>query len=188
MHVRASSIAGMPVLDDQTQEVVGFLRDPLIHPDTGRVEGFFVVPSFPLAEGDELFLSGVDIIGWGTKVHVRSGDRLSPPHELIRLQPLLHEHRQFLGQAIITRGSKRKLGTCADVQFDTRHFMVEWLFPRKYLFLRQPLPATDILEVTSRAIWMRDPLKPARDDVIERKKEAVVLSDVLPVAQGPCEG
>jgi len=177
----------MPVVNDETQETLGFLREPLIHPDTGRIEGFFVTPAFPLMDGGkELFLSAPDVLGWGTKVHVRSSDRLSPPGELIRLQALLSDQRRFLGQPVLIHGTKRRLGACSDVQFDTRHFTVEWLFPRRLFFLRQPIPASEIVEVTPRGIWVRDPLLPVREETVirEEKERGIVLPDVVPVPQG----
>jgi hypothetical protein len=184
MHVRSSSASGMPVVDDETLEVVGFLREPLIHPDNGRIEGFFVTPAPSSLSGEELFLPALDIIGWGTKVHIRSIDRLSPPGELIRLQPLMTDNRRFLGQNIKIKGTKKLLGVCADVQFDTRHFVVEWLFPRKFLLQQQPLPASDIAEVTKQAIWMRDPLAPAKEEKIDSAASGLVLPEVLSSPQG----
>ncbi len=179
MHLRSSMSRGIPVVDDGSQQVVGFLDFPLIEPDTGRILGFFIHSVL----GDDLFLQSVDISAWGTKVHVRDADRLSPPQELIRLKVGLGEPRTFLGQQIRTKYTNRTIGICSDVQFNTRHFMVEWLFPRKFFLTKQPLPVTDVLEVTTEAIWVKDPFRAPKERVTEEKKpviQADTVTDVLP--------
>lgn len=159
MHIRSSVARGTPIVDDSTQEMMGVLELPLIDPDTGKILGFFVTSSRMFQK--TLFLAAADIIGWGTRVHVRSSDHVSPPEDLIRLQSAFSDQRPFLGQKIRTRRGRRSLGRCFDVQFNTRHFVLEWLFPKKFFILRSPIPASDILEVTTDAIWVRDPLYPA---------------------------
>lgn len=177
MHVRSSQIRGIPVIDDGTQQIAGLLRYPLIDPDTGRILGFFVLSALG---GGDVFLQAADIISWGTRVHIRSDDCLSPPDELIRLQSALDDPRRVIGQVIRTKDSKRRLGVCADVQFSTRHFIVEWMFPRRFFIARQPLPMSDVLEVTPEAIWVRDPLKPVRIEAATvDASESLVHTDVV---------
>lgn len=179
MHLRSSQIRGLPVIDDGTQMVAGFLRSPFLDPDTGRILGFFVIPAL-LGTG-ELFLQSSDIASWGTRVHIRSEDRLSPPDELIRLRSAFEDQRPVIGQPIRTKETNRLLGICSDVQFNTRHFVTEWIFPRKFFLARQPLPMADIIEITPDAIWVRDPLRPTREEVSKEKNDIAVrpvLSDV----------
>jgi len=183
MHLRSSQVRGIHLVDDGTQQVVGFLDYPLIDPDTGRVLGFFVLSTF---SGGSVFLQSADIAAWGTRVHIRSEDCLSPPDELIRLKSALEDPRRVIGQVIRTKDSGRHLGICGDVQFNTRHFIVEWIFPRKFFIARQPLPMSDIIEVTPEAVWVKDPLRPI---VVRRTRQAeeegmtTVISDVVPAAQ-----
>lgn len=181
MHIRVSQSRGMQVVDDGVQQVVGFLDDPLVDPDTGRIAGFFVVPAFFGAE--ELFLQSVDIVSWGTRVHILEEDRLGPPEEFVRLQERFTDTRSFLGQTIRTKGTNRTLGILADLQFNTRHFTVEWLFPRRFFILRSPIPVTDVLEVTPEAVWVRDPLRPVRESTKTSVESSSLLTDVLPQTQ-----
>lgn len=179
MHVRLSDVRGSSIVDDQTLFVVATLGDPLIHPDTGRIEGFFVYGYSPDASG-QLFLLSQDILSWGSSLHVRSSAVLSPPGDLIRLQPLFSDTRQFLGHRIRVEGDRTLLGTCHDIQFDTRHLVVEWLFPRKYFWYRQPLPASDILEVTDEAIWIRHPLRLTKEKIESSEIEQTVTPALVP--------
>lgn len=158
MHVRFSTARGVTVADPLMEDAVGFLEDILLHPDTGIVEGFFVrVPGF--FHSDRLFLATAEIAHWGVRVRVRSPDVLFRLEDHVRLQQLLEEGRRILHQAILTE-SGRRLGRCDDVQFDTKLFTLEWLFPRRWLRWRDPIPASSILRVTKDAVIVRDPAIP----------------------------
>ncbi len=181
MHVRWSALRGMPVTEEQAQESVAILTDPLIDADSGRILGFFVRMQTGFSSLPH-FLSALDILSVGTRVHIRSMDVLAPPDELIRLQQHLADPRSFLGQKIRIRQSGRTVGTCRDIQFDTRHFVVEWLFPRGFLFTKQPIAASDIVEVTEEAIWVNDPFREEKENIQEERTGAAarVLPDMSP--------
>lgn len=175
--MRASQSQGMLVVDDSTQEAVGVLDRPLIDPDTGRIVGFFVL-SVILGDA-ELFLQAQDIVSWGTRVHVLSADRLGPPEDFVRLKARLEDLRTFLGQKILVQGTRQSLGVLEDVQFDTRHFAVEWLFPRRFFFIRQPIPASEILEVTQEAVWVQNPIRPVRQSLKSEESLDLTATELL---------
>ena len=127
MHLKYSSCRGMPVVEEGSAEEVGSFQEFLIHPDTGKIEGCFVaVPEF--FQSQILFVPVTDIVRWGTRISIRSSKSLFPIEEHIRLLPLFLEGRPVLRQPIRTQSGKY-IGRCMDIQFDTRYFMVEWLFP-----------------------------------------------------------
>ena len=174
MRVRFTRCPGLPVVDDDTGEPLGAISGILLHPDTGVVEGFFVrTPG--LFRGPDRFLGSVDILHWGTRITVRHVDVLTGPEERVRLQPILESGRPVLGQPIITE-SGTVLGRCADVQFDTEHYRLEWLFPRRFLHWGVPVPASQIVEVRREAIVVKDP--PAA----EREGEVNLVPPVPEVA------
>ncbi len=153
MQMRFSEIRGTFILDDATQETVGLIDRPLIDPDIGVIVGFFVKTSFSFAS---LFLQTQDIVSWGTSVHIRSVDRIGEIEDFVRFHALSQNGRPFLFQSIVTDDDHRTLGVCADVQFSTRHFQIEWIFPRRwFFFFGTPLPASSILEVTHDVILVR---------------------------------
>lgn len=185
MHIRFSIAVGMPVLDDETSRIVARISGILIHPDTGKIAGFFVSVA-GLFSSNEFFLSSQDIVAWGTVVHVRHQDVIVPADELVRLKPLLEDGRTMLGQRILTAKKRRYMGICKDVQFDTRQLAIEWLFPRKYFFLSQnPIPASEVTEVTKKAILVKEPLRPKKVPVQPVLPTAQQLNDVLPAAPTP---
>jgi sporulation protein YlmC with PRC-barrel domain len=147
----------MPLLDE-TGDVLGTISGILINPDTGKVEGFFIkIAGFLRSE--HLFLSSLDILSWGRRIYTRSGDNLAPIDDHIRLRALLAEGRTYLGARILT-DLNRLLGRCRDVQFETQHFMLEWLFPKQFFRWRIPIPVSDVIEVKKGVIIVRDPSTP----------------------------
>lgn len=154
MHLRFSTCVGVAVLDEATDEPLALISGVLVHPDTGKIEGFFVrTPG--MFRGQELFLASQDIAHWGMHVRVRHADALSPLEDRIRLTTLLEDGRTVLGQTIVNESGVR-LGTCADIQFDTTHFMLEWLFPKLLWRWKPPVPASAIVEVRAQQIVVRD--------------------------------
>lgn len=157
MHVRFSSCIGLPIVEDGDHYVLGFLSGILIHPDTGKIEGF-LVHAEGVAGQHNLFCGSRDILRWGTRIYVRSADVLAPVEDRIRLQPLLDDPRTVLDQHIQTE-SGGKLGKCKDVQFNTDSMHIEWLFPKKWFRWGVALPVSEIVEVRNDAIIVRDTLK-----------------------------
>lgn len=154
MHVRFSTVEGLPVVEESGEEEIASLSGILIHPDNARIEGFYVrVPSFFRSE--ELFLSVIDIAHWGSRIRVRSADVLSPLDELVRLNALVEEGRPVLHQKIVTENGAT-LGVCRDVQFDTISFYTEYLFPRRLGRWRRAIPVTSIVIVKKEAVVVRD--------------------------------
>lgn len=155
MHVRFSTAVGLPVCEEGSHEPLGRIVKILIHPDTGKIEGFGVKISGFLFTSAEKFLPVADILRWSLRVVVRSSDVLCDVTDMVRLEPLLSSPRPVLGQKIVTNNG-RQLGRCGDVQFDTTHFMLEWIFPKKLWKAGVPISAGHIEEVRSDAIIIRE--------------------------------
>lgn len=164
---------GLPVSAEDTGDTLGELGGIAIHPDTGKVEGFYVTLPVGFFSTEALFLSSSDILHWGTQVTVRKRSVLSPPEDFLRLQALFEDERSFLEQKIKTESGKY-IGRCMDVQFDTDHFVVEWIFPRRLFQWGIALPVSEIVEVKTEAIIVRDPT-PAPETVETAKQESAPL-------------
>ena len=161
----------------ETKERLGTLQSLLIHPDTGAIEGirFFVGG---MTGRVWYCVPTLDIVHWGLRIDVRSADAAGPLEEYVRFQDILHEGRTVLGQRILTEGG-RDLGRCADIQFNTDHFQVEWLFPRKWFRWGRPIPITAILEVRPDAVVVRETEVPEKQPLLRRD----VLKAGVPVVQ-----
>ncbi len=153
MRARYTRSLGLPVLDEETGDVLGVLSGMVLQPDTGVVEGFFV--RMHGWSANEQFLIAHDILHWGTRITIRHRNVLSSVDDLVRVQTLLTENRPVLGQTIVTENG-RALGRCVDVQFSTESFRLEWLFPRRWFRWGVAIPASQILEVKPEAIVVKD--------------------------------
>jgi sporulation protein YlmC with PRC-barrel domain len=148
----------MPVREEGVREPCAAILDILIDPDRGIVEGFFV--EIGLLLGTEvLFLSTNDVRRFGTTVEIAHREVLGPLTERIRLQEISDSCRPVLSQRIVTE-SGRFIGRCRDVQFETKTFRLEWLFPRKWLRWGVALPIHDVVRIGREAIVVRDAVAP----------------------------
>ncbi len=154
MHIRFTHCRGLPVVEEHGQQAIGVIDDIFIHPDMGKAEGFFVKISH-FMHSETLFLPVADITHWGRMVMIRDRDVLAPLEDHVRLQQLSQEGRTVIGQKMVTEAGK-KLGTCADAQFETKTFRVEWLFPKMMFRWARPVPVTSVQEIRSDAIVIRD--------------------------------
>ncbi len=158
MHVRFSMVRGMPVIEQQGETLIGIIDGLVVDPDRGMILAFIVMEPRLLFPGRYALLTS-DIISFGTVVRVRDAERLAAFDEIIRLQPFIDSPRTILSQPIITQRGKKRIGICRDIQFTTKTYSIEWLFPSRWLRSGIPVSASDIHEVTSDAIIVRDPEK-----------------------------
>jgi len=178
MHIRFTHCRGLPVIEEHSQQVIGTIDDIFIHPDMGKAEGFFVKISH-FMQSETLFLSVADITHWGRMVMIRDRDVLAPLEEHVRLQQLSQEGRTVIGQKMVTESGK-KLGTCADAQFETKTFRVEWLFPRRMFQWGMPVLITSVQEVRPDSIIIRD-----QATVQEPAAEEAVFTPLEPLKTTP---
>lgn len=181
MHLLRSQALGTEVMDEVEHQIQGRVHDLLPDPDRGTIVGFLIRTTF---FPGLLVLQTQDILSWGTRVHIRETEVMGPPEDIVRLQPFLQDHRRMVGQRIETK-SGLSLGTCNDLQFNTDHFDIEWIFPRKFLRKGIPLPASDIVEVTPKAIIVKDQT-PKEEKVLADDEETKqpVLDPVIAPAPG----
>jgi sporulation protein YlmC with PRC-barrel domain len=170
MHVRLSTCMGTEVVDRAHGEVIGFLAGIFLHPDTGKVEGVFVRGISGLfARAELLFCGSDDILHWGTVLQIRAASCLAPLVDRIRLSALFAEGRTIVGQRVETT-SGNYMGRCRDIQVDTIKMRLEWLFPRRLLRRETSLPISEVIEVRSEAVIVRDPVRPILASSQEKKE------------------
>ena len=177
MQTRISTCIGAIVVEESSESVLGMLADVLIHPDTGRIEGFYIQVSGGFGSS-LLFCRAIDVVRFGTRIYVRSAEVLCDPHEIVRLQPLLEDRRSVLGQPIRTE-SGQKVGCCKDIQFDTDSMKMGWIFPKRFFRWRRGIAVSDIVEIRSNGIIVRDAPRP----IVEEVEEHASVFDPLEVAE-----
>lgn len=171
-----STVLGLPVLDEEG-DTLGTVSGTLVDPDRGSVLGFFVTPA-ELFNIRQYYLSCDDILRVSTAVRVRDADRLAEPEDVVRIQPLLADPRTVLGQPVVTQERRERLGTCADIAFDTDTFHVTWIYPRWFFLKRLPVSRDDIVEVTPAAVVVREQLKPVKQAVLQEEPSVPAVSEL----------
>lgn len=161
MHVRYGSALGLSVLEESTGEVLGTISGIVLHPDQLKVEGFFVRTE-GLWRAEDLFLPATSILRWGVSVRISHAHHVAPISEMVRMQSILESGRSVLGQRIVSEEGVYH-GVCRDVQFSTKDFSLEWLFPKKGWRWRRPLPISAIVEVRPDAVVIRE-LQPLTEE------------------------
>jgi len=163
----------MPVTDE-AEDDLGHVSGILINPDLGKIEGFFVAVS-SFFRTHELFLSVQDILHVGTRIRIRHPESLSPVEDVMRLATLLGDGRNVIGHVIVT-GSGKMNGKCVDIQFETKTFHLEWLFPKRWFRWTRPISRVEIVQIRNEII-IRDPSAPAKvsaTDVVMQTIEPLV--------------
>ena len=155
MHLRFRHCIGLPIYEDDPHALpIGTIANLLIEPDTGNIEGFFVRPVSWFAS-EHLYLRTVDILSWHkNRILINDHSAVGPLADVIRAQELYNQKRPIMGQRIVSENGQQ-LGTCRDVQFNDTHGKIEWLFPRKFWRWQNPLPTSEIIEVTKQAIVIK---------------------------------
>ncbi len=176
MHVRLSSSLGLPIVEQQEEKAVGNLSGVLINPDSGKIEGFYIsVKKF--VGTNEMFISYLDVLKWGTKIQIKDSDVIAPAEDRVRLASLLKDPRRVINQIVKTKSGK-KLGVCKDIQFDTDKMQLTWIFPKRLFGWGIAVPATEIIEVTEKEILVKDMEVPK-----EQKEEVDALDKVKGIAE-----
>lgn len=154
MHIRFTHCKGLPVVEEHSQEPLAYVSGVLVHPDMGKVEGFFVQVRHFL-HSETLFLAVADIAHWGRMIVIRDRDALAPLEEHVRLDALLREGRTVLGQDVRNEEGAT-FGVCRDIQFETKTFRMEWIFTRALFRRGRSFPVASIIEVQTDAVIVRD--------------------------------
>lgn len=179
MHLLASNLQGTAVIEESTQHIVATADRLLVDPDRGRIVALFLRS----IDGQTLLLQTVDILSWGHRIHVASADRIGAPEEFLRLQDMLRDRRSLLGQEIRTTTGE-VIGRCTDVQFSSKTFELEYLFPKRFfLFRRPPIPMSEVQEVRDDIIIIRPPVRRVPERLL--KIPSSVGEDPLSVLPSP---
>lgn len=152
MHLLHSTALGAEIIDEVEHQIQGKVTDLVFDADRGKLLALLVRTS---ASPSLFALQTQDILSWGKRIHIRDPEVLGAVSDIVRLQPFLRDRRRIIRQPIRTKGGV-SLGKCADFQFTTEHFELEWIFPRRFLQKGIPLPASDIIEITDEAIIVKE--------------------------------
>lgn len=125
-------ILGTHIVHQTEGSVLALVNDIIIHPDTGKVEAFWVKSiSIPIANA---ILRVDDILEWKKNIYVRDERAITDPADIIRVSEILSRNTFFIGNQVKSE-SGQYLGKVYDLSFDGKSFSIKQLFTQKiFLF------------------------------------------------------
>lgn len=168
-------IIGTPVLHFEDGSLLASVKDVIIHPDTGKLEAFWVKTyHHPFSYG---ILQTQDIAEWKKKIYVKGGEAIGAPADIIKIADILSQKRLIVGNRVRT-DSGVDLGRVFDLDFDTtqyflRHIHVQKSFLGLWRYQPRILSYDLILEVLPDTILIKDKMEreeKIKEPLIENKQ------------------
>ena len=170
-----SKIIGTHVLSYAEGDKLATVEDLIVHPDTGKVEGFWVKPLTLPIKHAVLPVDGV--VAWKRNLYVKDDQSFAEPEEVIRIADILLRKTYFIGNRVKTE-SGTPLGRVFDLDFDERKMFLRYLFVRKSLSFIRPkvrfIPYDSIIQVSPEVIVVKD-------EEVKAVEETSLVEDRQPV-------
>lgn len=129
-----SKIIGTPVLSYAEGTALAVIQDVVIHPDTGKIEAFWVKPlTVPIRHG---ILLADDIVAWKKNLYIKDERVIAEPEDVIRVSDILSRRTYFIGNKV--KGESGKVyGRVFDLDFDDKTLYLRYLFAhRSFLYFK----------------------------------------------------
>jgi len=152
------SIRGAKVLHQKTGELLATLNWPIVDPDTGVIEAFWVKS---MVEGSKnaIILTST-ILGFKKNIYITSEKMIMDPSENVRITDILQEGRRII-EAEVKNESSKKYGKAYNFSFSTDTFVMRQLFVQRsvlgmFQFGHRIFPYERILRVLPHLILVED--------------------------------
>lgn len=166
------SIRGEKVVHFETGECLALLNLPIVHPDTGVVEAFWVKPlELPLKNA---IILASDIIDFKKSIYIRSEDVIHDPAEIIKIATLLDEKRDFL-YAMVQNEKGKRYGRIYNLSFSTETYVLRQIYTKRiavglFSFDFRVFPYERVLKVLPQVVIIDDEVT-KKEKVIEAPVE-----------------
>lgn len=124
------SIKGEKIIHFETGEALGILNLPIIDPDTGVIEAFWIKPlTLPLKNA--IILTS-DILAFKKNIYVESEKSITIPEQILKISSILDDGRQFLFSPLKNEKGK-SYGSIYNLSFSTETYVIRQLFSKRSL-------------------------------------------------------
>ncbi|MBU1017980.1 hypothetical protein KKA33_03040 [Patescibacteria group bacterium] len=172
-----SQIIGNPVLREEDGEPVALLQDMIIHPDTGKIEGFWVKPL--MLPVNNAVIPSESILEWKKNVYIKDEREIAEPEDIIKITEILSRDILFTGNQVKNEAGVT-IGRVFDLDFDTEKLYLRNLYTEKsflvFKYNQRIFNYDTIIQVTPDYIVVQE-----LEEKKERVKEAGILKDKQPV-------
>lgn len=154
----SNTLLNRPVLSLRTGTVVATATEPIINPDTLKIEGFYCDDRFSKTQLVLLYQDIRDIIQQGFVVN--DHDVLADPTELIRLEKVMALHFSLINKQVVTI-SKQKVGKVSDFATEITTMYIQKLYVAQSIFKSfaggsLSIDRSQISEITATKIIIND--------------------------------
>ena len=152
------SIIGTRIVRQQDRFLVGLIKDIIINPDTGKVEGFWL-KSITNPLGDKV-LQTQDILEWKNNIYIHDEHIISDPNDLLRIVDVL-ERETFVVENHVIGESDISYGSVYDLDFETDIYQINNIYCHKTIFglfshARSVFSYKNIVEILPEKILVKD--------------------------------
>jgi len=164
-------IIGTSVVREEDGEVLALIRDIIIHPDTGKIEGFWVKP-MTIPVGNAVIKSD-SILEWKKNIYVRDENEIAEAEDIIKITEILERDTFFIGN-LVKNEAGDNLGRTYDADFDTEKLFLQNIYTQKLFLLfkynQRIFNYNSIIKVLPDYILVKDTGKIKEPAIIEEKQ------------------
>lgn len=165
-----SEIIGTPVLGHADGNPLALISDIIIHPDTGKIEAFWVKPlTLPISNA---VIKSDSILEWKKNVYIKDDREIAEVSDIIRISEIITRNTFFVGNNVQNE-SGEPLGYVYDLDFDTTKLYLNNIYTNKsFLFFfkyeQRVFSFDSILKVIPEYILVKD---------VQEKKDVILIKD-----------
>lgn len=159
----SATIADQAILSLRTGNPIAVTLGPIIDPNNLKIVGFHCQEYGDRKKQPTVLLTQ-DIREWIPQgFAVNDHDVLSPPDDLVRLQPIIKIGFELIGKAVYTNHKKR-LGKVNDYAIDDASLVIQKIYVGQNVFKNftgsgLSVDRSKIIEITDKRIVIQDPLQ-----------------------------
>jgi len=164
---------GTPILSREDGEPLALLKDFIVNPENGKIEGIWVKPlTLPLSIG---VIRSDDITEWKSSIYVQDSSAIAESCDIIRITDVLTKNARFIGNRLQNE-SGSYIGKAYDFDFDTQKLYLMNLYSKKNSFIfssdRRIFSYDSIIEVFPEYILVKD-----EQTIKEKLTEPAIMTD-----------
>jgi len=154
-----SQILGTPVVGHEDGALLAMIRDIIIHPDTGKIEGFWI-KSLSLPVNNAILLSD-SILEWKKNIYIKDVREIADADDVIKISEILSRQTDFIGNLVVNESGKN-VGQVYDLDFDTNKLYLMNIYTHKSIL----------------GIYKYDPRAFSFDSIIQVLPEYILVKDI----------
>ncbi len=164
---------GAKILSFDSAELLGMVKDIIVDPDTGKLEGLWLIPvKIPVKR---MVLRVIDIQAFKKNIYVRSDGVFALAEDSIKINEILDSGCRYIG-SMVKNEVGESFGRCYDISFNSESFLVQKIYSKKiFLFVftlnNWIFSFNQIINLTEGVIFVED-------DTRIKEKQVLIASDV----------